>query len=528
MHQVLDETDAIDDPENFSELEIGDQILSRIGQTSDALLAFGTLLDKSRFKMIILDDAFTMIYHNQNAEALCSYVQRSKNANTLNFVALEKVKRAAKHNEKLYSRDNHGGLCAVEYLDPNGEQLYLRSIHNQHQINGSVSTFYLLLVVDQTANGKELNPDLVERFEFTDKEQAVLINLIHGKNIKEIAISSFVSENTIKTHLKALFRKTDTKSQADIVRLVLTDESQVLDTYFGTKEGSLDTLPPEPSKDKFLALRSGLTIAYRQYGPSEGHPIVVCHNGYGCRVTIPHGYEEMCQRQNKRIIIPDRPGFGLTPFVKDHPNNWNAMLCEFIDTLGLESYDVLGTVLGSVIALQYAVEADSKLKRVRLSSPVFVNTRKDSAHLIGIFSPVSRLIRASERFAIEIYELWLKSVTMNLSVHYRSMLMNGLGCTERTLFLENNTLDLMIEGFQQGASRGLAGISHEMVHCLSPRKVDLSKITVPVDLWWGTQDNRITLEGVNNIASQLNHATVHVREGYSEHIYYALFEDMIS
>jgi len=47
-------------------------------------------------------------------------------------------------------------------------------------------------------------------------------------------------------------------------------------------------------------------------------------------------------------------------------------------------------------------------------------------------------------------------------------------------------------------------------------------------LWWGSEDNRISLKGVENIAQQLQNAKINVREGYSEHIYYALFEDIIS
>ncbi len=108
------------------------------------------------------------------------------------------------------------------------------------------------------------------------------------------------------------------------------------------------------------------------------------------------------------------------------------------------------------------------------------------------------------------------------------MLNNSVGSAEREAFEKNDTVDLMIEGFQQGSSHGLDGISHEMVHCLSPRGVDLSKVTVPVDLWWGTEDNRISRAGVDHLAAQLANAKVHVKEGYSEHIYYSLFEEIIS
>jgi len=527
MHQILDETESIDDPANFSELEIGDQILSRISKTNEALNAFGTLLDKSRFRLIVLDQAFKPIYHNQKADELFEYVQNKSKPGTIALPVLDKLRQAALHNSKN-NAVGESTLSSVDKLDQHGDQLYLRTIHNQSQVDGTVSTYYLVLVLDQSGYAKQLNSDLIERYKLTDKEQMVLINLIHGKTIKEISAASFVTENTVKTHLKALFRKTETKSQTDIVRLILTHESQILDSYFGTSGAMISTPDASNSLDKFITLANGYEIAYREYGPVDGDPIIVCHNGYGCRVTIPRGYDEICKAHNKRMIIPDRPGYGLSPYIDGHPEGWNKLFEEFIDKLDLPSYELLGTVMGSVFALDFAVNADSRLKRVRLCSPVFMNSRKDSQYLIGIFAPVTRLIRASKRFAREIYELWLKSVTMNLSVHYRSMLNSSVGSIERELFQKNNTIDLIIEGFQLGSSHGLDGISHEMVFCVSPRGIDLSQISVPVDLWWGTEDNRISKEGVDNLAAQLPNATVHIREGYSEHIYYALFEEIIS
>jgi len=526
MHKVLDETESIDDPENFSELQIGDQILERISVTNDAMMAFGTLLDKSRFKMIMLDGAFNMVYHNQNAQSLRIHLQQNAKPNKLKPHVLNKVALASRQNEALYAEGKHDGLCAVDYLDQNQEQIYLRSIHKQDQVDGALSTQHLLLVADQTNNAKALNPELIDRYSLTDKEQSVLVKLLHGNDIKQIANSSFVSENTVKTHLKSLYRKTGVNSQSSIVRLVLTDEAQILENYFGSKE-PINERSSKLSLDKFITLSGGLTVAYREYGPANGHPIIVCHSGYGCRVTIPHGYQELCQRQNKRIIIPDRPGFGLTPQISGSPEQWNALLSEFIELLGIESYDLLGTILGSVIALNFATQADSKLKKVRLSSPVFVNTQGDSDYLSGIFAPVTRLIRASKRFTLEIYQLWLKSVRVNLSLHYRNMLETSFGTAEHRLF-SKNTIDLMVEGFQYGSINGIEGISNEMVYCLSPKEVDLGKVSVPVELWWGNEDTRISLEGVKNIAKQLPNATIHVREGYSEYIYYALFEDIIS
>jgi len=527
MHQVLDETDAIDDSANFSELAVGEQILSRLSDTNEALTAFGTLLDRSRFKMIILDSDYLPIYFNKNAEGLYEHVLSIADPSKLSADVVKKAQEAVQQNKSNAQAGNPSNLSAMNYKDQDGAQVYLRSIHNQTMPDSKPVTFYLLLVLDKDRDENRLNPQLVTRYELTEKEQRVLTNLVHGKTIKEIATASFTSENTVKTHLKALFRKTDTKSQADIVRLVLTHEAQILDSYFGTS-GSLFPTMEQPSKDKFAQLASGPKIAYREYGPDDGDLVIVCHNGYGCRITIPCDHEQILKRLNKRVVILDRPGYGKTPYIKGHPENWNVTMKEFVDALNIKSFELLGTVLGSTMALHYATDADPRLSKVSLASPVFVNAAKERDHLGGILAPTTRLVKASKRFAREIYELWLKSIKLNLATHYRSMIQDSLGKEERSTLENSATLDLMVEGLQEGSSQSLEGISKEMVFCLSPRQLDLSNVAVPVHLWWGSEDTRISRDGVENIARQLPNAKVFIREGYSEHIYYSLFEEILS
>ncbi len=530
MHQILDETESFDDPENFIELSEGEDILSRMSGTNDALKAFYTLLDKNRFQMIILDQNLTPIYHNKSADDLytflCANTNSAEKQPSLKPNLLHKL-RSTIERTKQQSPAVGEHLSTIDHKSKDGEQLYLRSIQQQPQM-GQTESFYVIMMVDQAHSQSALNPELVAQYELTSKEQMVLSNLILGKSIKIIAQQSFVTENTVKTHVKALFRKTGTNSQADIVRMVLTHESQVLDSYFDTNPGQASAALTN-DQDFTITLKNGQLLAYREYGPKDGDPIIVFHNGFGCRISIPSNHEQVCERFNKRIIIPDRPGFGKSPYRKGHPDTWCKQLNEFVNALQLEKYDLIGNILGCPLAIKYATNADNRLKRLILTSPVFVNVKEDDQYLKGIFVPSARLVRASKRFAREIYMLWLKSITLNLSTHYRSMVENSLGDNEQELGGNKDLfLDSLVDAFKEGISLGREGISQEMVYCLSPMKLDLSKVKVPVDIWYGTQDGRISLQGAQNLATQLPDAKVYIESGYSEHIYYGLFEKIIA
>ena len=94
---------------------------------------------------------------------------------------------------------------AIDTVDENGDQLYLRVIKNRDAVSAKESTFYLVMVYGQVLKDGEgiLSAELVSQYELTVKEQNVLIELINGRNVKEMAEALFVSDNTIKTHFKS-------------------------------------------------------------------------------------------------------------------------------------------------------------------------------------------------------------------------------------------------------------------------------------------------------------------------------------
>ena len=161
-------------------------------------------------------------------------------------------------------------------------------------------------------------------------------------------------------------------------------------------------------------------------------------------------------------------------------------------------------------------------------SPVFLNTPDHTAYLTEILAPAARYVRLSSQFAREIYELWLKSVTLSLDDHYPAMLEGSIGSAEREMFEQHDVVQLLTDVFKEGARQSLDGILNEMIFCMTPLHLDLASFDKPVEIWYGTEDKRITREGVEQIASEIPNHELKVCEGYSEHIYYALFEEIIA
>jgi DNA-binding NarL/FixJ family response regulator len=59
----------------------------------------------------------------------------------------------------------------------------------------------------------------------TDREQEVLQLLLSGKSNREIAETLFISESTVKTHVRSIFSKYDVASRAELISTLLKNQT---------------------------------------------------------------------------------------------------------------------------------------------------------------------------------------------------------------------------------------------------------------------------------------------------------------
>jgi DNA-binding CsgD family transcriptional regulator len=57
-------------------------------------------------------------------------------------------------------------------------------------------------------------------FELTPAELRVLFAIVEVGGVSQVAAVLGISEDTVKTHLRHVFAKTDTNRQADLVKLI--------------------------------------------------------------------------------------------------------------------------------------------------------------------------------------------------------------------------------------------------------------------------------------------------------------------
>ena len=119
---------------------------------------------------------------------------------------------------------------------------------------------------------------------------------------------------------------------------------------------------------------NGRTLAYNEGGDIGGYPVLFFHGCPSSRLIASLSSEAATDLEI-RLIAPDRPGMGRS---ENDPNRtisrWANDMVDFIDTLDLDRYSVLGHSAGGPHAL--ACAADTK-----------ASTRLDSVGLLSGIAP---------------------------------------------------------------------------------------------------------------------------------------------
>ena len=518
LDTFLDTTKLVDLDNNIKTIEAAIEKIDRNKNKDGAFTALESFLQSSSFNLIIVDNDFNHIFHNSKSKNIVTAISDKDNPKKLDSTFITKLTEV-----KEKSGDNTRRLVIIPNAF-NNRNAYL--ISNQHKPDIDLN-FNILLLPNLGSHQFELQDEVISKYALTKKETEILSNLIVGYDVQQIAIELSVSLNTIRTHLKSIFRKTTTKSQSDLIRLFLQHESRFFDSYFDPIKSTQNSDIRDVSTDMFLKLSTGNTICYREFGPKNGRPLIVFHNLLGSRYNIPYEHSEILDKTNRKLIVPDRPGYGLSEVVSNYNSQWNEMFNEFIDRLNIDRFDLLGNISGTVNALNYAATCSEKLQSLIIVSPVFFNSPDQRKLLNELPYNASRLVSLSNRMATKAWRLWMTSMKYDAEGYVRKMINQYVGYNELHILDNQDYINHLVLNFTESQRNQSEGSAQDVVFSLTPLNLDLSKINVPIDIWIGDDDSLISVSSAKEICDPIPNKTFHVREGYGEEIYYHLFEEII-
>jgi pimeloyl-ACP methyl ester carboxylesterase len=234
-----------------------------------------------------------------------------------------------------------------------------------------------------------------------------------------------------------------------------------------------------------IRLHDGRALAYAEWGPADGRPVLHFHGVPDGRFSWGGG--AACEDRGVRLIAVDRPGVGESdPKPGRSVADWPADVEELAEQLELDRFAVSGWSAGGAYALACAHELQPRIDAValvsgagRLDLPGFVEqmstaaawrlaARVPSAMTLA-YSALARLARRRPSTA-------------------QKVLFSGLSKVDRTVIDRPDVGPRLVSAYVEATRSGGRGQTEDMQAVLNPWGFDPAKIRLPVHVVHGKRD----------------------------------------
>ncbi|PVZ71997.1 alpha/beta hydrolase [Pelagibaculum spongiae] len=349
----------------------------------------------------------------------------------------------------------------------------------------------------------------------TPVEADITCRLATGQTIDEIAEQRSSKSRTIRGYLKAIFVKTGVSRQADLISLVLNAPLQVTDAKKIVMQYGKDGLVKLPEKN----------ISYREYGPKNGRPMVLCHASLSCRYGVPL-HLPLLEKYQIRLIVPERGGVGLSngaPYQKitDFAADFRAL----VEHLQLKKVDVIGVVAGGAYALSAAWLCSDIVNRVLLLEGFAPNIAE---HTIkgapGYFRMMPRLIRYFPKVSERLMSFQLRDFANDWqkALQHTSKLFNPF---DAQILLREDVRDFALIEAIENNRQGVSALIRDILLVHADWQIPLEDIKSPCYIAYGNADPVAACYAETLIQRLPNTRQVFREdEGFARMLYLSFFE----
>lgn len=380
-----------------------------------------------------------------------------------------------------------------------------------------------------------------KHYALTPAEAKVSQHIVTGNSVSEIAKQTNVSENTVRTQLKSVMAKTNTKRQAELVSLILTEPSVLLENNL--KEQTLpieilankvSTALTENGQQNFIVLNDGRQLCYKEYGDPNGIPLIHCHSVVGCREEIPYHGAQIAKVKGIRLIVPDRPGFGQSDSVKHFSFvTWVEDLKQLLDSLHIQSCYVMGYLMGAVYACASALLLPDRVKHLTLISfGVIPETKEDFAEMTPLYRVANKMARDFPTVHEVMISLMRRSILHSADKYFKELLATSAS-GDMTLFAKAGFKERMFAIVTESFKQGSKGCAKEITNAMSKNGwgYNVEDIITPVTMWNGQQDAHFPYILSQKLAKKFQHVTTHSFPDQGHFLFYShgeqIFEQIL-
>jgi len=355
-------------------------------------------------------------------------------------------------------------------------------------------------------------------FQLTDAEAVVARMLAKGDSLELIAEHQGTSIHTVRSQTKALMSKLDARRQGEAIVTLLQSPASI------DMSVARPVVLPSIQTVRRVQLQ-GRQVAYAEYGPADGQPVLFAHSWAGCHRQAPRDLS-MLDRLGLRLIIPDRPGMGFSDMHADAGlSSGISMMAELLDVLNLPRVKVLAYSMGAAYAIGLAHAHPDKIEHLYLASPLApLRGWRD----LGGIIPAARMVLGMAMLAPAILQpllrLWLAQMRRNPDLYLESTLPH-LPEVDRQAMAAPEMLPYYTHVFVEAIRQGDEGLLADLRVMISDWS-HLLDIQVPTDVWHGSLDGHVPWQHAERLVSSLPQACLHRHEGAGHYLIFYLWEQI--
>lgn len=500
------------DKEKQAELALIDKILPYFKQAFELNKQYSTVLAKNEALNALLDTMPIGIILIDNNLNVLSFNHSAKT------MLLDKDSIGIEQ-QKLTVANSRSSALIKQYISSPSENKELQKLLLSSEKNNSVLSvliapyknsnfqfdrrYYALFLKSTDLEIKLSYIALNKEFNISRAEGKLINALVNGKTIGDYARDSGLSENTLRTQLRSVFKKTNVNRLPQLVKLILTNPSYL---FRFNKQDKKITIPTSEINNQILILKDGRKLVYSIDGVENGKVIIFLHGKYGCRL-LKHPDSNIAKDANVQVLTLDRPGYGQSD-PQSFPSflNWTEDLVQLLDHRNIEQCSIIGLETGSAYAMASAYKYPERIKKILLCNPYAPNMR------LADFSsamPVEKLFFALAKYTPSLFrnfsELRFKGMTGDLNWYYEKLTRYLPEC-DRALLARQDFLEMLHRNGIESL-RDPVGFINDMLSICKDWGFELGDIKTKVEIWQGMQNRYIPVSISTKLSTYLPQAS---------------------
>jgi len=257
-----------------------------------------------------------------------------------------------------------------------------------------------------------------------------------------------------------------------------------------------------------IQLSDGRTLGYAEYGSPNGSPVFYFTGGNSSRFE-GRWFHEAAQKKDVRLIVPDRPGFGLS---SHQPTRqliyWPDDVYQLADFLSINTFSIFGLSGGGPHVLAVTHQTPERIRKAAIVSGTGTPDMPDKFR--GMWPPVQMIFLtakhfpAMNRFLLKQMSSFYSNEEQMLTQMKRALPTPDVELIER----RPEIISIFAEATREAHRNGVDGDAHEWQLYVNDWGFNLDQINKEIKLWYGKHDKQVPIGMGHYLAHKLPNASL--------------------